>query len=334
MTDHMAYYLLTGAGFSRNWGGWLADEAFEYLLGQTETDPKLREYLWNSRDEGRGFEDALAWLQYDSDYRFDAQVEQNLRNLTSALLRMFAAMGRGFQGGPFEFQDKHVQRTCAFFLSQFDAIFTVNQDTLLESRYFHCLTDRFVDCYTPGVANTDALLTIDNVADPYFVLKTPDTASFSLIPHLQPYFKLHGSIDWITKREMLLILGGSKEESIKRHPILTWYHEEFLARITVPNARIMVIGYSFRDDHINRALIQAAHAGAHFFVIDINGTDAMKQNKLSMTPNTYEMLRRNVIGASRRPLSEIFGSGGTVEFGKLEAFFRYNLLHRAPREAH
>ena len=93
----------------------------------------------------------------------------------------------------------------------------------------------------------------------------------------------------------------------------------------------MVIGYSFRDDHINRALIQAARAGAQFFVIDINGTDAMRQNKLSMTPNTYEMLRRNVIGASRRPLSEIFGNGGTVEFGKLETFFRYNLLHRKPR---
>ena len=80
----MAYYLLTGAGFSRNWGGWLADEAFEYLLGQTEADPELREYLWKSRDEGRGFEDALARLQYGSDYQFDAQVEQNLRNLTKA----------------------------------------------------------------------------------------------------------------------------------------------------------------------------------------------------------------------------------------------------------
>jgi hypothetical protein len=28
----MQHILLTGAGFSRNWGGWLADEAFEYLL--------------------------------------------------------------------------------------------------------------------------------------------------------------------------------------------------------------------------------------------------------------------------------------------------------------
>ena len=29
----MTFILRTGAGFSRNWGGWLASETFEYLLG-------------------------------------------------------------------------------------------------------------------------------------------------------------------------------------------------------------------------------------------------------------------------------------------------------------
>jgi hypothetical protein len=29
----MLHILLTGAGFSRNWGGFLATEAFEFLLG-------------------------------------------------------------------------------------------------------------------------------------------------------------------------------------------------------------------------------------------------------------------------------------------------------------
>lgn len=32
----MNFLLLLGAGFSRNWGGWLADEAFEYLIGHNE----------------------------------------------------------------------------------------------------------------------------------------------------------------------------------------------------------------------------------------------------------------------------------------------------------
>jgi hypothetical protein len=40
-TLKMPHYLLTGAGFSRNWGGWLANEAFEYLLGDG-TDPTCR----------------------------------------------------------------------------------------------------------------------------------------------------------------------------------------------------------------------------------------------------------------------------------------------------
>jgi hypothetical protein len=36
----MSRILLAGAGFSRNWGGWLADEAFEYLLGCVDLTPQ------------------------------------------------------------------------------------------------------------------------------------------------------------------------------------------------------------------------------------------------------------------------------------------------------
>jgi len=42
----MPHILLFGAGFSRNWGGWLADEAFEYLLGHPRIDDGLRVLLW------------------------------------------------------------------------------------------------------------------------------------------------------------------------------------------------------------------------------------------------------------------------------------------------
>ncbi len=171
----MSYFLLTGAGFSRNWGGWLAEEAFEFLLGEVEHDDDLRKYLWKSRDERLGFEAALAQLQARYETKFDGQVEQDLRNLTSAILRMFAAMGREFHSGQIEFQTTHVQRTVSLFLSQFDALFTLNQDTLLEDRYFRSVTDRFVDCYTPGLKDTEYLLTIGMTADPYFRLKTPDS---------------------------------------------------------------------------------------------------------------------------------------------------------------
>ncbi len=59
----MRYHLLTGAGFTRNWGGWLADEAFEYLLGAPEVDKYLRDVLWQAKLHGEGFEGALSVVQ-------------------------------------------------------------------------------------------------------------------------------------------------------------------------------------------------------------------------------------------------------------------------------
>jgi hypothetical protein len=58
----MRYVALLGAGFSRNWGGWLASEAFEYLLGCRKLDPQTKGLLWAQRNLG-GFEATLADLQ-------------------------------------------------------------------------------------------------------------------------------------------------------------------------------------------------------------------------------------------------------------------------------
>jgi hypothetical protein len=85
----MTRILLTGAGFSRNWGGWLASEAFEYLLGCTEIDQETRRLLWRSKEAGGGFEDTLADLANSKD---DAG-KRRLNNLTDALVGMFNAMG-------------------------------------------------------------------------------------------------------------------------------------------------------------------------------------------------------------------------------------------------
>ena len=60
----MKCYLLTGAGLSRNRGGWLASEAFEYLLGDPSvpSDTELKVLLWKDQAAG-GFEAALDELQ-------------------------------------------------------------------------------------------------------------------------------------------------------------------------------------------------------------------------------------------------------------------------------
>lgn len=58
----MNYVLLLGACFSRNWGGWLTLEVFDYLLGCKEInqDDDLKERLWIDHNENKSFENTLS----------------------------------------------------------------------------------------------------------------------------------------------------------------------------------------------------------------------------------------------------------------------------------
>ena len=76
--------LLLGAGFSRNWGGWLAPEVFEYLLGCPEVDEELRSLLWKHKDQG-GFEAALGELQDALLRGEEPQTNLRLNNLQNAI---------------------------------------------------------------------------------------------------------------------------------------------------------------------------------------------------------------------------------------------------------
>ena len=46
----MNHFLLTGAGFTRNWGGILASEMFNQLLGSALLDEPLRRLLLRDRN--------------------------------------------------------------------------------------------------------------------------------------------------------------------------------------------------------------------------------------------------------------------------------------------
>lgn len=255
--------MLTGAGFSRNWGGWLANEAFEYLLGCKELSDEVRNLLWVCFENKTGFEGALARLQ-KKDSRAD-----DLDALTAALRGMFDLMNSTFPGrkGP----DIGGGHKAARLLSHFDAIFTLNQDLLMEKGYTP--TDpRWNGLLLPGTAPLDPKkIQHDDMRVP------DDPANFKLKSNFQPYFKLHGSSAFrsgIDRDDALLIMGGDKLASIDSHTLLTWYREQFVRHLAIPNTRLLIIGYSFSDQHINELLRDAATAGIglQMFIIDPSGT--------------------------------------------------------------
>lgn len=152
----MSTALLIGAGFSRNWGGWLASEVFEYLLGCPEViaNKQVQQLLWQHKDKG-GFEAALAEVQLR--WTRDPRASQSeLDAIQGAIARLFTDMnGALLSISNFEFQQDRSFLVAAA-LTKFDAIFTLNQDLLLEHHYLNdnvcLLSDRRWDGYQlPGL---------------------------------------------------------------------------------------------------------------------------------------------------------------------------------------
>jgi hypothetical protein len=328
---HMQHLLLTGAGFSHNWGGYLASEAFEFLLSVTDADDDLRSLLWSGHQAGLGFEDTLAKLQREYESEWTAQREQDLRNLLSAVQRMFGSMTLAFSQTPFEPQltDPKLGGVVKF-LSKFDAIFTLNQDTLLEQQYFPLAgqddfpqslqSPGYIAAYRPGIVRALDNSTYGPLANRIELYK-PDENLMPL-PRLQPYIKLHGSIDIKqSDREIMLVIGGNKADSIAQQPLLKWYHEMFQARLRSQGARLMIIGYSFGDHHINQMIFSGVEAGLKIFIIDPNGAHVIGP-KASIPLNPNFPIRNAIIGASRRQLLNTLSGRDMVELNKINRFFR------------
>jgi hypothetical protein len=324
----MTNILLTGAGFTRNWGGLLGNEAFEYFLGSPEITDDIRMELWADKNKGDNYEVTLARLQVAAPKDATGTVQAQVNTMTSALVGMFKLMEKGLAAVPFE-RNRHVDEKVATFLQKFDAIFTLNQDLLLE-RYYHkgieLVGDRRFNgagspCLkirggTPSGHDPDYTITAERVA--------VDSHGFSVPARYQPYFKLHGSMNWIdAKGGRLLVMGGNKTSAIGSSPLLNWYAEQFVQHLHQRDARLMIIGYGFGDEHINQVLLQAAKAGLKIFLIDPLGVDMLdRRSKLGIPGPPTELmgLQPNIIGASRRDLLSTFG-GDSVEHVRVMQFF-------------
>jgi hypothetical protein len=244
------------------------------------------------------------------------------------LIGMFNAMNNAF--GDFE-PGRHdrmgLQPTFVRnFLCRFDAIFTLNQDTLLERKYQNSdlregSSGRWLGFSSPGLYE-------EMPAGVPTGLFRPRDPPFTREERYQPYFKLHGSSNWRTLNgSSLLIMGEGKNEVIDGVALLSWYRQQFEDMLDGPNAHLMIIGYSFRDKHINEIILKGARNGATLFIIDPLGVDVL-QNIESTSPPFHQSdkdrltLQNSIVGASRRPFLTIV-SADRVEMTKINRFFPF-----------
>jgi len=87
------------------------------------------------------------------------------------------------------------------------------------------------------------------------------------------YIKLHGSYGWKSADGGdQMIIGHDKVGDIDREPLLKKYFEFFEQRINGGDRRLLMIGYGFGDMHINKALLEAIqNHGLKLYIIAPSG---------------------------------------------------------------
>jgi hypothetical protein len=308
----MTFILLTGAGFSYNWGGPLASEIFNAVLADQSIDDHTRELLFASRG---AFESVLADLQTSS----DPEDQKRYGALITSVVGIFNGMNQTFMRTPFEFENPpSVQHSLASFLSRFHTLFTLNQDALIELHYNPMIGPpmNWGRLHLPGMKYLQPYRLGGTLHDKFTIME-PNPTDNTFPTHAQPYVKLHGSVNWVESNvgSRILIMGGQKAVSIGRFPILKWYQDEFRNILLRPNARLMIIGYGFGDSHINDAIAEGLQAGLKIFVVDPLALDVIKKDsRIDGAP------RKQFIGFSNRPLTRIFG-GDRYGHAEVSKFF-------------
>lgn len=261
----MSTYLLLGAGFSANYGYPTARDLEQLILGKQEVqqDSELRKIVLNN---SQGFEYALEELRCLAEN--GNSEDMNRYKLFQKLIKdIFCTLNakHGFFINPFE------NGNMGKFLHKFDGIFTLNQDLLIE-----ILTDgTTAEFLQPGIKSRDwknenPLNSIRSKEHIYTYIKKllPEVD----LPQAQAlakfYIKLHGCTNIVTEDGDLMVMGCNKEDLINSHYLLRYYFDIFKDKLFESQGRLLIIGYSFRDKHVNSVLMEAIERGLKFYICD------------------------------------------------------------------
>lgn len=247
--------LLTGAGFSKNFGGFLGEEMwakifnspFDKSISEREGQ-QLKEFLLRKYDfekvyssvlegsEGKKFTRAQKLILSKSIKNAYDLLDDNLRSFTSPLIHQF-------EGGLLSwFFEKKTNNPLWF---------TINQDILIERRLKYP---------TPGMKAFGKFQN-QKLAPSYYQTLPSKTTFQDVVKEINAnkdvsYIKLHGSYGWLFNNyKEAMVIGVNKKQIIDKEPLLKAYFQVFKHSIKEMNKKILIIGYSFRDKEINKILI-------------------------------------------------------------------------------
>jgi len=118
-------------------------------------------------------------------------------------------------------------------------------------------------------------------------------------------------------------MAENKGTQIDGVALLDWYRTQFTGMLAQSGAKLMIIGYSFRDQHINEIIFAATKNGLKLFIIDSAGFQPLERapKLVGRLTSLQEDLSSSIIGGSRRPFPASI-TGDRVEQSKIQRFFQ------------
>lgn len=310
--------LLTGAGFTANFGGFLAWEMWSKIFNNpkldtlTYTKAALKdnfdfeaiyyEVMTSGKyiNERSGFQEVLIEGYAD----MDAMLKQVRNTLNMHGVRDLLSKFEGSSG-------------------EVGVCFTLNQDVFLE-RYMSWQPFGPQTIHYPSSSGYIRPQDVDT--NKQIVLPTQAEISkfeqeFNATEG-RAYMKLHGSHGWVSADgERQMVLGLNKLEAIEKEPQLLFYLNRFKEIINRSGVKVLVIGYSFRDQHINNCLL-----------------DAIEQSKIKLyivSPEKPQKLKDRIYGKPEDPRAMIWSQDEPRKqkiWDSIDGYFPYTLSDVYPAD--
>jgi hypothetical protein len=254
--------LLTGAGWSRNWGGQLAKEIWSSLIGHPHirTNDRVRNLLLNEQ----AFEVVLGKARVAPFTKGDRE------DIENAILETFIAMDREIARHDHDpwININGVRKWLFRFFGQRDAgneagyLFTLNQDLFFERNLYSESSFGAPGGALPGMAPRSGQRWFGpNVSgyDSTFTMQPLDDPKIhGRLESQMNVIKLHGSFNWRSADGTnVMVIGNDKTRTIASMPLLNWYADIFREVLNAGDVRLMIVGYGFADEHINATVVEA-----------------------------------------------------------------------------
>ncbi|MFA6198245.1 MAG: SIR2 family protein [Patescibacteria group bacterium] len=249
--------LLTGAGFSKNFGGFLAAEMWSHIFNHplTKRHAELRKLLMADQDYESVYTLVMTGNGFSPECRndFNIVVEQAYKALDDTLRKW------QFTGELNQVNTYGIGKLLSLFNSPHDRcyFFTLNQDLFMERwwgyrapsvRWF---PEQFYSLHGAELEHKDFIKLPSSMDE-----KTVNEA-IALHSGLT-YIKIHGSYGWLSSDgKNLMVIGKDKTIAISAEPVLRRYFDIFKKVMSEGQKKLLIIGYGFGDSHINQVIADA-----------------------------------------------------------------------------